>query len=492
MVEMAAPAVREELVEAVPEACLSACCSKAQSPLPTARRRSHQERQARRGRAESPERTTALQESLSQRSKSNRQFGKFSWGGRMLSESLIAEESQKDREALELFVLDEDGDFEYLESLVSQFNIFEAIGAVRQELRHSELLAFLLDPNENHGLGDSFLRRFLQKAIANATASTLPISPVDLDVWDLDDVDIRREWKNIDILILDARHRLAVIIENKIDSGEHSDQLARYWRIVEQEFSGYRIIGLFLTPERTNENRPTDSRYIAIDYVLVSDVVDRFLKSRSSTIGPDVQTVLRHYVEMLRRHIVSDPKIAELCQQLYRKHRRAFDLVFAHRPDTGGALARVVLENLIRERGDLVIDDSIKTYLRFAPKVWDRPKLRSGTGWTKTGRTLLFEIVFQADKIFLKLTLGPGPTEVRDAAFAEALARPDVFKSINTGSLSPKYHQLFQHSIVDWSMLASFDGEAIERMVKTQWEYFVKNDLPAILAVVDSVGALSA
>jgi hypothetical protein len=41
-----------------------------------------------------------------------------------------------------------------------------------------------------------------------------------------------REWQNIDILLLDDPHRLAVIIENKIDSGEQPGRLERYLSVV--------------------------------------------------------------------------------------------------------------------------------------------------------------------------------------------------------------------------------------------------------------------
>jgi hypothetical protein len=44
-------------------------------------------------------------------------------------------------------------------------------------------------------------------------------------------------------------------------------------------------------------------------------LVSRFVEARSSTIGPDVRTLLRHYEQMLRRHIVSDSEIAELCRK---------------------------------------------------------------------------------------------------------------------------------------------------------------------------------
>ncbi|HEU5368889.1 MAG TPA: PD-(D/E)XK nuclease family protein [Ktedonobacterales bacterium] len=64
------------------------------------------------------------------------------------------------RKALEALVVD-NPDLERLEALLERFNIFEAIGAVRQEVRHSDFLAFLLTPQQNHGLGDAFLKRLI-------------------------------------------------------------------------------------------------------------------------------------------------------------------------------------------------------------------------------------------------------------------------------------------------------------------------------------------
>src|SRR3954454_8015648 len=81
------------------------------------------------------------------------------------------------RQALEAFVVD-NTDLETLEGLIAQFNIFEAIGVVRQELRHSDFLAFLLDPRQNHGLGDTFVRRLLQKILIDARGLASSLSPV--------------------------------------------------------------------------------------------------------------------------------------------------------------------------------------------------------------------------------------------------------------------------------------------------------------------------
>jgi hypothetical protein len=69
-----------------------------------------------------------------------------------------------DRKALEDFAVG-NKDLERLAALLDRLNIFEAIGVVRQELRHSDFLAFLLDPRAHHGLADAFIERLLQRAV---------------------------------------------------------------------------------------------------------------------------------------------------------------------------------------------------------------------------------------------------------------------------------------------------------------------------------------
>jgi hypothetical protein len=76
--------------------------------------------------------------------------------------SASAEGNSQDLEAPEALVVD-NPELERLEALLDEFNIFEAIGAVRVELRHSDFLAFLLNPTQNHGLGDAFVKRLLEK-----------------------------------------------------------------------------------------------------------------------------------------------------------------------------------------------------------------------------------------------------------------------------------------------------------------------------------------
>ena len=55
-----------------------------------------------------------------------------------------------------------------LEALLSRFNIFRVLRAAHHEIRHSNMLAWLLTPDESHGLGDRFFRRWLMQTVHDA------------------------------------------------------------------------------------------------------------------------------------------------------------------------------------------------------------------------------------------------------------------------------------------------------------------------------------
>lgn len=59
-------------------------------------------------------------------------------------------ETESKRALLEKFV----EELESLERIAYGFNIFTTLDIINTEIRHSNVLAWLLDPSENHGLGD--------------------------------------------------------------------------------------------------------------------------------------------------------------------------------------------------------------------------------------------------------------------------------------------------------------------------------------------------
>ena len=64
--------------------------------------------------------------------------------------------NESDKEALLKFMQDADC-LDSLSKWTNNFNIFDVLKISKTEIRHSNLLSWLIDPNENHGLGDSFL-----------------------------------------------------------------------------------------------------------------------------------------------------------------------------------------------------------------------------------------------------------------------------------------------------------------------------------------------
>ncbi len=102
-----------------------------------------------------------------------------------------------------------------LEVLKSEntFNIFQVLRSGHEEVSlHSRFLYELLNPKGSHGMGDGFLRHFVE-------VCSLP----DLSY---NTVHVLREHASIDILIRDHNH--AIIIENKIYAGDRQKQLQRY------------------------------------------------------------------------------------------------------------------------------------------------------------------------------------------------------------------------------------------------------------------------
>ena len=121
-----------------------------------------------------------------------------------------------------------DEDFDKLDLGLKNPNIFQILRISKNEIRHSNFLSWLLDPNESHKLGDIFLKRFLREVFSSDKFGN--IDQVDVEGIDLTKVTIQREWKNIDILIV--LENVVVCIENKVLSKEHSNQLMRYREII--------------------------------------------------------------------------------------------------------------------------------------------------------------------------------------------------------------------------------------------------------------------
>ena len=133
------------------------------------------------------------------------------------------------------------------------------------------------------------------------------ITPFDVDSWKLSGIEVATERHRIDVLVLGRDDKFVCIIENKIGSGEHSDQLRRYLETIESEYEGLKPFPIFLTPTGIEPQNEDDiERYVPIDYGMIANLIERTLETRGSTISASVTDFLEQYGRMLRRHVLND------------------------------------------------------------------------------------------------------------------------------------------------------------------------------------------
>lgn len=388
----------------------------------------------------------------------------------------------EDKKALEAFVLN-NPPLAKLERELAKFNIFEAIGAVKQELRHSDFLAFLLDPNQPNSLGNQFLKRLLMQVLSQT--SDTPISLIEVDAIKFTDTEVLREWNNIDILIVEKAARLVVAIENKLFSGEHSDQLTRYRNIVAQEYPDYRQLFLFLTPD---ELPPSDDNYIAVSYRTIATVLkaakDDYFAAHNNSMDFVINSTIDHYIEMLGRHIVSDSQIAQLCREIYRQHKRALDLIFEHRPDMQAEIAQYLRE-LVDSVPHLAIDHWGKSYAYFVPKSWDEVAALLDGQELRSRRWLVFLVTNLPDRLNISLIMFPGSSSlIRQSVLDAAVRNKHVFRGVNE-RVTAKYKTLYKLPILNSKALSEVslhDKQLIHKM----WMHFIEQDLPEIVRVIQN------
>jgi hypothetical protein len=226
-------------------------------------------------------------------------------------------------------------------------NVFRILKLGRAEIRHSNMLAWLLDPNENHGLGSSFLYGFLSKL-----PGILPDQQVDMMVnldflqllsSDLTSFQVKREWirvdkkvnkqDRLDLLILSQELKCIIAIENKIDSGLGEDQLAKYDEKLKKIFPGWYWARVLLAPDLARYNTD-DVSWGLLEYNDVSTVLERCYEKHQDNLKDNVKLLIGDYLELLKQDINMDKsQLKKTCSEIYRKHKAALDLIFENRED---------------------------------------------------------------------------------------------------------------------------------------------------------------
>lgn len=182
-------------------------------------------------------------------------------------------------------------------------DLLSVIGRQRDELVHSRLLAWLLNPTGRHALGRSFLRAFIDEAYPREMlAATGPVV-VELEVTGRGaDGDGDTHQARADIVL--RADDVTLVIENKVDAGEQPDQCERlYWSFIE-EASDVRWI--FLSPTGRAPASTTSERarlaWRPLAYQQVTGALDRVMSATGDRPLDPGRQVAMQYLATLRRN----------------------------------------------------------------------------------------------------------------------------------------------------------------------------------------------
>ena len=217
-----------------------------------------------------------------------------------------------DQEAISRF-LEEIECLDPLMEWAGKLNIFEILGLTRTEIRHSNMLAWLLDPGENHGLGGAIFRGFMEYITGSG-----------YQPWDFDSFVIRREWNCIDLMAVSDQEQFVLCIENKIDTGEHDNQLDRYKELVQETYPDYHKAFIYLTPKGTESSNP--EQWLSMGYAQVLKIIEQARDGK--ILDPVVDLIISNYTDTIRKHVIRDDSIRKACEDIYHRHPQALELIW--------------------------------------------------------------------------------------------------------------------------------------------------------------------
>lgn len=314
-----------------------------------------------------------------------------------------------------------DNDFEQLSLIRNKPNIFETLGVKSYEIRHSNFLAWLLDPNGNHGLKNYFLKRFLINIFKDVKSK---IKVIDIHNLLEQNILIHRERFYIDLLV--EFDNAVVIIENKINAVEGSGQLKRYREVVSKNYSNHKNIEcVFLTKDGYESSIP--EHYITMSYDDIRIILEDVLLYNSDNLNLHTKIYISDYIDNLKKNILQMDPANKLAEKIYLNHKELFDFIYSSRPNSIEYVKKIF--NKFLEKDGYIIGSKALHFTRFITREIREilpPDKSKRTPWY-LGEVILIELIYrnQDGKIEFKIAISPAKKELNE--YLVSLLKKDDF-----------------------------------------------------------------
>ena len=368
------------------------------------------------------------------------------------------------------------------------------VGVEGNESVHSNFLAWLLDPAANHGLGDYFLKQFLQATAAAAQSDAVPAAIANAD-WS--QASVYREWYALvngargflDILVVNQSSPILCAIENKVFSPESVGQLSHYRKALENDYPDYDRHFVFLSPDRRFSQESTEREiWTPADYKTVHNLVKQTVADNADRISETARVILQQYTATLRRSIVPElnesAELQQQARQIYLEHREAIELIYRHRPDYIDEAKSIFRQEIAAQPNWSMWNEEARL-IKFVPTSWnDFDGFKTGSGGD--ANLIRFEIDFRPEYPALGLVMSPGTDEtIRENLYRSALNQPDVFRGCQarlTNSWTWLYWKVHLLDDTDYNNWA--DEAAIRSKIADAVSGFVAYEFPALNEVI--------
>ena len=190
------------------------------------------------------------------------------------------------------------------------YNLFSILSIERYELKHSALIANLLDSKGSHGCGDAFLRAFFEIALKDLAYPFEDCTPPHSYTEYYTGPIAGDTGGRIDILVKSSHYGL--IIENKIYAGDQDKQLTRYDNYGKKTFGADRYLLVYLTlfGSEASEGSTAKGNAKEVDYLCLSYAEDilRWLEQcvRLADNKPLVRESLNQYIRTIKQLTYQD------------------------------------------------------------------------------------------------------------------------------------------------------------------------------------------
>lgn len=258
----------------------------------------------------------------------------------------------KEVEMKEIAALLSDSKFISLQKEHSAFNAFTVLRLESHEIRHSNVLAWLFDPQESHKFGSAFLEQFLLRLPAyaedkkqdeeqkkkqkekqeNINYALLLLTKGGMHVSvhrEKQSEDNKRVDFQIECFLPDVKNKrcgFVILVENKVYARQGKKQLKTYLENAKAKFPNVKIIPVYLT---LNENdKPSDESYFHLTYNDVLDILESLTgAAESERCAEPAGLFIRDYIKILKEQTNGNAEKQDLAKEIYKNHKDAVDFI---------------------------------------------------------------------------------------------------------------------------------------------------------------------